>query len=80
MSREILLRYAKGDSIDPKYICSYEIDRDTGEIKIHSCSIVDSLERSIFVHIVYTKEDLTIEASDIEMQAAIDEYYKRVNI
>jgi len=77
MSREILLRYAKGDSIDPKYICSYEIT--TGKIVIHSCCVVPGLEHSLFVRVVNTKEDLAIETSDEERQAAIDEYYKRTN-
>ena len=74
MTKEVLLRFAKGDNIELKYICSYETDRATGKIVIHSCSVVPGLERSMFIRIVNTKEDLAIETSDKELHAAIDEY------
>ena len=80
MSKEVLLRFAKGDKIEPKCICSFEIDRDTGGIKIHSCSIVHGLERSLFIRIVQTKEDLSVKASGVALQAAIDDYYKKDSI
>ena len=74
MSKEILLRFAKGDSIEPKYICSYETDRDTGEITIHSCSIVPGLDSSIFVRICNSKEDLANTLSGEELHKAVEAY------
>jgi len=79
MSKEILMRFAKGSPIEPTYVCCYEIDIVTRRLEIHSCSIVSGLEHSLFVRIVNTKEDLTIKATDEELRKAIALYYEFKN-
>ena len=74
MSRDLLLQYAKGNKIKRKYFCTFEVDRETKEIIIHSCSINSHPlpPDSLFLQCVQTKEDFEIDVPDEELYKAIE--------
>ena len=78
MSREILLKFAKGSEIKPLHVVVYDIDTDNGGINIHSCDYYSGAypEDGIWIHVCTTKEDVAADVSEEEIKRAVAEYLK----
>ena len=74
MSKELLLTYAKGGKMEPKYNVAYTVNPDTGEITILSC---EKCSMDLQIHIVHTKKESELEVSKEAMDKAIDEFLKK---
>ncbi len=67
MSKEILLKFAKGDSLESKYLIVYHYDAESDQIRIISGSEIQELEQSIFVRTVHstTEKDMSVPEQKI---------------
>jgi hypothetical protein len=72
MSKEFILKYAKGESKEPACIVVFHIEN--GNIVIHSCKKIDQKE-DVFVHLVYSKEEVGMDVNEKEVMEAVKKKY-----
>ena len=79
MSKELLLEYAKGGEMKPKYNVRYEVDPIAGKIIIHDCVKTNQVP-NVWAKIVHTETERNFEVTDEAIQNAIDDFLKTKNI
>jgi hypothetical protein len=72
MSKEFILKYAKGESNEPACIAVFHIENSN--IVIHSCKKIDQKEH-VFIHLVYSKEEVGIDVGEKEVMEAAKKKY-----
>jgi len=77
MSRDVLLSFAMGADMKPKYKCVWSLG-DTGEVKISSLDYVPSLKDNIYIHVCHTKRDVEADATIDELHKAVEDYIKKM--